>query len=178
VTADVVRIASDDVLMIYDQYVGGDLPTDADLDALVRSIETRLEPALTIVTPPDGALPVVFTPGGLAAIVLRSSRPSPARPFCRAARRSPPEWGSRCSTRASRSATIRWRRTARHRVPSMTNVWLRRDATGGGGVVRAFVYDLETATRAKVRTTGNGRRGIFANRGFGTRTLLSANPVV
>jgi PmbA protein len=30
-----------------------------------------------------------------------------------------------------------------------------------GGIVRAFVYDLETATRAKARSTGHGRRGIF-----------------
>src|SRR5258705_5160670 len=70
VTAEITRIAGDDVLMIYDQYVGADMPGDADLETLVRSIETRLTAALTIVTPPDGALPVVFTPAGLAAVVL------------------------------------------------------------------------------------------------------------
>src|SRR5213594_510082 len=70
VTADITRIAGDDVLMVYDQYVGADMPSDADLEALVRSIETRLTAALTVVAPPDGALPVVFTPAGLAAIVL------------------------------------------------------------------------------------------------------------
>src|SRR5439155_1547816 len=68
VTADLTRIAGDDVLMVYDQYVGADIPTDADLEALVRSIETRLSAALNIVTPPEGALPVVFTPAGLAAV--------------------------------------------------------------------------------------------------------------
>ncbi|MDP3910660.1 MAG: metallopeptidase TldD-related protein, partial [Gemmatimonadales bacterium] len=70
VTADLTRIAGDDVLMVYDQFVACDLPSDADLDALVRSIETRLEPALRIVAPPDGALPVIFTPAGLSAVVL------------------------------------------------------------------------------------------------------------
>src|SRR6266496_531476 len=70
VTAEITRIAGDDVLMIYDQYVGADMPGDADLEMLVRSIETRLTAALTIVTPPDGVLPVVFTPAGLAAVVL------------------------------------------------------------------------------------------------------------
>src|SRR5438477_7601085 len=56
--------------MIYDQYVGADMPGDADLETLVRSVETRLTAALKIVTPPDGALAVVFTPAGLAAVVL------------------------------------------------------------------------------------------------------------
>src|SRR3989442_6221607 len=56
--------------MVYDQYVGADMPSDADLEALVRSVETRLTAALKVVTPPDGALPVVFTPAGLAAVVL------------------------------------------------------------------------------------------------------------
>ena len=70
VTADVTRIAGDDVLMVYDQYVGADMPEEKDLEELVRSIEMRLTSALTIVAPPDGALPVVFTPAGLAAVVL------------------------------------------------------------------------------------------------------------
>src|SRR6266540_1778632 len=69
-TADITRIAGDDVLMVYDQYVGADMPSDADLETLVRSVETRLAAALKVVTPPDGALPVVFTPAGLAAVVL------------------------------------------------------------------------------------------------------------
>src|SRR5204862_120883 len=42
VTADVTRISRDDVLMVYDQYVGADMPSDADLELLVRSVETRL----------------------------------------------------------------------------------------------------------------------------------------
>jgi len=52
VTADITRIAGDDVLMVYDQYVGADMPSDADLEALVRSVETRLTAALKIVAPP------------------------------------------------------------------------------------------------------------------------------
>src|SRR5260370_31584800 len=46
------------------------MPSEGHLEALVRSSETRLAAALTIVTPPDGSLPVVFTPAGLAAVVL------------------------------------------------------------------------------------------------------------
>src|SRR6266576_2664512 len=40
VTADITRIAGDDVLMVFDQYVGADLPSDAELEMLVRSVET------------------------------------------------------------------------------------------------------------------------------------------
>src|SRR5256886_4677194 len=70
VTADITRIAGEHVLMAYDQYVGADMPSDADLEGLVRSIATRLSAARTIVTPPDGALPVVFTPAGVAGVGL------------------------------------------------------------------------------------------------------------
>src|ERR1051326_8930958 len=60
VSAEVTRIAGDDVLMIYDQYVGADMPGDTDLETLVRSIETRLPAAPKIGTPPPRALPRVF----------------------------------------------------------------------------------------------------------------------
>ena len=34
VIADITRIAGDDVLMVYDQYLGADMPSDADLETL------------------------------------------------------------------------------------------------------------------------------------------------
>ena len=70
VSAEIWRFAGDDVLMIGDGWDGCDLPPEDRLDALVRSITDRLERALRIVEPPEGALPVVFTPPGLAAILL------------------------------------------------------------------------------------------------------------
>ncbi len=70
ISVDIARFAGDDVLMVYDLYAGTELPTAADLDALVASIDRRYTPALRVVEPPDGALPVVFTPSGLAAILL------------------------------------------------------------------------------------------------------------
>jgi len=56
--------------MVYDQYAATGLPSAAELDALVLSITSRLDRALTVVEPPEGALPVIFTPSGLAAILL------------------------------------------------------------------------------------------------------------
>src|SRR6266496_4081013 len=124
-TADITRIAGDDVLMVYDQYVGADMPSDADLETLVRSVETRLAAALKVVTPPDGALPVVFTPAGPA------SRPV----------------DDEC-------------------VPSRATGLVEH------GVVGRFVYDLETAARARTQSTGNGRRGVFGKPHIGYTNVV------
>jgi PmbA protein len=162
VTAEIVRIVADDVLMIYDQYVGGDLPTDGDLDALVRSIETRLEPALSVVSPPEGALPVVFTPAGLAAIVLPLEQALSGKMVLQgtsplAGRVGEQVLDARLSITDDPLAAggPASRPIDDECVPSATTPLVER------GVVRGFVYDLETAARAQSRSTGNGRRGIF-----------------
>ena len=162
VTAGVIRIAADDVLMIYDQYLGAELPGNDALEALVRSIETRLEPALTVVTPPEGALSVVFTPAGLEAVllpleqalsgktVLQGSSPLAGKVGEQAfdARFSITDDPLAPGGPASRPLDDEC-------VPSAATVLVER------GIVRGFVYDLETAARAKSRSTGHGRRGIF-----------------
>ncbi len=173
VTADVVRIAADDVLMIYDQYVGGDLPTDADLDALVRSIEMRLEPALTIVTPPDGALPVVFTPAGLAAIVLPLEQALSGKTVLQGSSPLAARVGEQVfDTRLSISDDPLAPQGPASRPFDDECVASTATCLVEGGIVRAFVYDLETATRAKTRTTGNGRRGIFGKPGIRYTNLI------
>ncbi len=162
VTAEVIRIAADDVLMIYDQYVGGDLPTDGDLEALARSIETRLEPALTVVSPPEGALPVVFTPAGLAAVILPLEQALSGKTVLQgssplAARVGEEVFDARLSITDDPLAADgpASRPLDDECVPSAATLLVER------GIVRGFVYDLETATRAQVRSTGHGRRGIF-----------------
>src|SRR6266567_7659647 len=70
VSADVWRIAGDDVLVVSDALEGADVPSDEALAALVASINARLDHALRVVAPPEGALPVVFTPAGLSALML------------------------------------------------------------------------------------------------------------
>ncbi|HKC42151.1 MAG TPA: TldD/PmbA family protein [Gemmatimonadales bacterium] len=162
VTAEITRIAGDDVLMIYDQYVGADMPGDADLETLVRSIETRLTAALTIVTPPDGALPVVFTPAGLAAVVLPLEQALSGKTVLQG---SSPLAGKVGETMFDPRLSIvddpltPGRPSSRpiddECVPSRATGLVER------GVVGQFVYDLETAARAKTQSTGNGRRGVF-----------------
>src|SRR5258706_2412888 len=162
VTAEITRIAGDDVLMIYDQYVGADMPGDADLETLVRSIEPRLTAALTIVTPPDGALPVVFTPAGLAAVVLPLEQALSGKTVLQG---SSPLAGKVGETLFDVRLSIiddpltpgrpLSRPVDDEGVPSRSNGLVDR------GVLGQFVYDLENAARAKTQSTGNGRRGVF-----------------
>ncbi len=173
VTADVTRIAGDDVLMVYDQYVGADMPSDADLEALIRSIETRLSAALTIVTPPDGSLPVVFTPAGLAAVVLPLEQALSGKTVLQG---SSPLAGKVGAVMFDERLSIidnpltpgrpASRPVDDECVPSRATGLVERGAVG------RFVYDLETAARAKTQSTGNGRRGIFGKPHIGYTNVL------
>ena len=173
VTADITRIAGDDVLMVYDQYVGADMPSDADLEALVRSVETRLTAALKIVTPPDGALPVVFTPAGLAAIVLPLEQALSGKTVLQG---SSPLAGKVGETLFDERLSViddpltpgrpASRPVDDECVPSRCTGLVER------GVVERFVYDLETAARAKTQSTGNGRRGVFGKPHIGYTNVL------
>ena len=162
VTAEITRIAGDDVLMIYDQYVGAELPGDADLDALVRSIEGRLEPALTVVEPPEGALPVVFTPTGLAAVLLPLEHALSGKTVLQG---TSPLAGKVGEQKFDPRLSLTDDALAPGRPPSRPlddeGVPSRRAALVERGVVRGFIYDLETAARAQTASTGHGRRGVF-----------------
>lgn len=176
VTADLTRIAGDDVLMIYDYYVGADMPSDADLDALVRSIEMRLEPALTVVAPPEGALPVIFTPAGLSAIVLPLEQALSGKTVLQGSSPLAGKTGAQLfdpqfsitddPLAPGRPAT---RPVDDECVPSRVTPLVAR------GTVGAFIYDLETAARAGTASTGHGRRGFFGKPHIGYTNLIVGN---
>jgi PmbA protein len=173
VTAEITRIAGDDVLMVYDQYVGAELPGDADLDALVHSIEARFEPALKVVAPPEGSLPVVFTPSGLAAVLLPLEHALSGKAVLQgtsplAGKLGESMFDSRLSITDDPLAPARTssRPLDDECVASRTTALVQR------GVVRQFVYDLETAARAKTGSTGHGRRGIFGKPGIRYTNLI------
>jgi len=173
VTADITRIAGDDVLMIYDQYVGADMPSDADLEKLVHSVESRLTAALRVVAPPDGALPVVFTPAGLAAVVLPLEQALSGKTVLQG---SSPLAGKVGETIFDDRLSIlddpltpgrpMSRPVDDECVPSRCTGLVER------GTVGRFVYDLETAARAKTQSTGNGRRGVFGKPQIGYTNLV------
>src|SRR5256885_14726920 len=75
-TTEIYTLSLHDALPIYDVLAIGDaiestdLPAVDALEGLVHSITGRLDHALRIVASPEGALPVVFTPAGLSAVLL------------------------------------------------------------------------------------------------------------
>jgi len=159
--------------MVYDQYVGADIPTDADLEALVRSIETRLSAALNIVTPPEGALPVVFTPAGLAAVILPLEQALSGKTVLQG---SSPLAGKIGATLFDERLSIeddplKPGRPASRPVDDEC-VPSRCTALVELGKVGRFVYDLETAARAKTESTGNGRRGVFGKPHIGYTNIV------
>ena len=162
VSADVWRIAGDDVLVVSDALEGADLPSDEALAALVVSINARLDHALRVVAPPEGALPVVFTPAGLSALMLPVTQGLSGKAVLQGisplgAKVGEQVFDARVSLtddplRVGRAAS---RPLDDECAPSRTTCLVER------GVVRRFIYDLETAARAKTKSTGHGARGIF-----------------
>ncbi len=173
VSAGLVRFTGDDVLMVYDQSVGADLPADGDLDALVASIQTRLELALRVTAPPEGALPVVFTPAGLSPILLPLEMSLSGKAVVQGTSKLADKLGERIfDPRFSLTddPLVPGRASSRpcddEGAPSRTLPLIER------GTVRGFVYDLETAARAGTTSTGHGRRGVFGKPHIGFSNLV------
>jgi PmbA protein len=162
VSVDLARFAGDDVLFLSDQYQGTDLPAPEDLDALVRTIADRYDRALTVVPPPDGALPVVFTPQGLSAILLPVRQALSGKVVLQGISPLGAKLGEAVFDDAfsltddpllphrPASRPVDDEGTPSHRLPLVER-----------GVVCAFIYDLETAARAGTKSTGHGSRGTF-----------------
>ena len=162
VVAEVTRVKPDDVLMIYDYHVAVDLPSASDLDLLATSVATRLDRAEQIVDAPEGALPVLFTPHGLAAVLLPLEQGLHGKSVLQGV--SP--LAAKLDEQALDSAVTLYDDPLAERGPAARpaddeGVASARLALIEQGVVRGFIYDLETAARAGRRSTGNGTRGIF-----------------
>ncbi len=161
-SADVWRIADDDVLAVGDAFEATDLPSEGDVAAVADSINSRIDRALRIVQPPEGALPVVFTPAGLSAVLLPITQALSGKAVLQgisplATRVGEQVFDARLSL--TDDALSPGRPASRplddECVPSRTTCLVER------GVVRRFIYDLETAARARAASTGNGQRSIF-----------------
>jgi PmbA protein len=180
IAADVTRVSGDDVLMVYDYWTGADLPTAADLDALVSSIETRLTLGLRIATPPDGSLPVVFTPAGLSAILLPLEQSLSGKAVVQGTSKLAGRVGEQVFDPAfSLSDDPLAPGRAGSRPVDDEGVPAARLALIDRGIVRAFIYDLETAARSGdgARSTGHGRRGTFGKPGIEyTNLVLGTGP--
>jgi len=160
--AEVTRVRQDDVLMVYDYHVSIGLPASSDLDALVSSVATRLTQAATVVDPPEGTLPVLFTPHGLSAVLLPLEQGLHGKSVLQGV--SP--LASKVGEQAFDVAVTLHDDAVVERGPASRpaddeGVSSKRLALIEEGVVQGFIYDLETAARAGCRSTGHGTRGIF-----------------
>ena len=162
VSVDVWRIAGDDVLAVGDAADGADLPGDDVLATLAASINTRFNRALQIVEPPDGALPVVFTPAGLSALMLPVTQALSGKAVLQGISPLGAKVGERMfDARFSLADDPLLVGRPTSRPIDDECVVSRRTPLVEQGVVRRFIYDLETAARAKTQSTGHGERGIF-----------------
>jgi PmbA protein len=173
VAADVTRVSGDDVLMVYDYVALAGIPTSAELDGIVRSVVTRMERAGRVVGPPEGRLPVLFTPNGAEAVLLPLRQALSGKTVLQGVS---PLGGRLGETMFDAALSITddpllgGRLGARpvddEGVPS------RRLGLVEQGTLRAFVYDLETAARAGAGPTGHGRRSIFGKPGISFSNLV------
>jgi PmbA protein len=173
VAGEVRRVAGNDVLFVYDHCSGAGLPSDEGVDALVRSIATRLDLALTVVDPPEGTLPVVFTPEGLSVVVLPFEQALSGKSVLQGISPLAGRIGEQVADprfSITDDPVLDGRPGSRpfddEGVPSV------RLPLVADGVLRGFVYDLETAARAGARSTGHGERGTFTKPGIGYTNLV------
>ncbi len=163
VSAEVTRVQGDDVLMVYDHVALVGVPGDAELDGLVTSIVTRIERAQRIVPPPAGGrMPVLFTPNGAEALLLPVRQALSGKTVLQGIS---PLGGRLGEALFAAQLTVVDEPLLDGRVGSRPvddeGVPSRRLPLIERGVVRAFVYDLETAGRAGTRSTGHGSRSVF-----------------
>jgi PmbA protein len=172
-SAEVTRVAGDDVLMAYDIAASVGIPTDAELDLVVNTIITKIERSLTIVDPPQGRLPVLFTTQGLSAVLMPVNQALSGKSVLQGI--SP--LGEKLGTKAfdaQFSITDDPLLDARigSRPADDEGVVSRRLPLIAGGTVAAFVYDLETASRAGATSTGHGVRSTFGKPGISYSNLV------
>jgi PmbA protein len=173
VGAAVTRVRGDDVLMAYDDVTASGVPSEAELDAIAGAVARQIERGERVVEPPEGKLPVLFTPHGSAAVLLPLHQALSGKTVLQGI--SPlggkvgetlfdaafdlsddPLLSSRVGSRPADDEG-----TPSARLPLIEH-----------GTLRAFVYDLETAARAGTASTGNGRRGTFGKPGIAFSNLV------
>ena len=175
VSADVTRVAGDDVLMAYDHAAEAGIPPDAELDRVVRSIVTRIERAERVVPPPEGRLPVLFTPQGSEALFQPLRQALSGKTVLQGVS---PLGGRLGETMFDAELSLTDEPLLDGRLGSRPaddeGVPSRRLPLVEHGALRAFVYDLETAARAGTASTGHGRRTVFGKPSIAFSNLVVA----
>ena len=173
VGAEVTRVKGDDVLMAYDDVTGAGAPSAAELDAIAASVVRRLERGEKVVAPPEGKLPVLFTPHGCAAILLPLHQALSGKTVLQCISPLGGKLGEALFDSAFDvtddpllSSRVGSRPADDEGVPSARLPLIER------GTLKAFVYDLETAARTGNASTGHGRRSTFGKPGIAFSNLV------
>lgn len=161
-SAELTRVRGDDVLIVSDYRAGADLPDAADLESMVDWMLQRVDWADRQADAPSGALPVCFTPSGgsvlLAPLKLALQGKSVIQGVSPLGeKKGKPVFDSGFTLvddplLDGRSGSRPFDDEA---VPS------RRLPLIEAGKVSDFIYDLETAGRARANPTGHARRSTF-----------------
>jgi PmbA protein len=162
VSAEITRVAGDDVLIVGDSLDAAGVPSREDLERMTRQLAGKVERADRIVEPPEGRLPVLFTPEGSAAVLMPLRQALSGKTVLQGIS---PLGGKLGEAMFDTLLTVTdepllptrlgTRPADDEGVPSKPLPLIER------GTVRAFVYDLETASRAGVPPTGHGQRSTF-----------------
>jgi PmbA protein len=173
VGAEVTRVRGDDVLMAYDDVTACGVPAEGELDAVVARIVTRMERGERVVEPPEGKLPVLFTASGSACILLPVRQALSGKTVLQGISPLGEKVGQQVFGAAFEleDDPLLPGRTG-SRPADDEGVASRRLPLVERGVLRSFVYDLETAARAGAASTGHGRRGTFGKPGIAYANLL------
>lgn len=141
---------------------GADLPEGEAIEQLVDGLRRRLSWSATEATAPRGHLPVCFLPGAAAALLTPARTALLGRsallglsPFAEKIGERVFDPGLTIVDDPTLDARAGSRPLDDEGVPSARTVVVE------SGVIRGFLYDLETATRAGTRSTGHARRTTF-----------------
>jgi PmbA protein len=157
---EIDRIDGDDVLILYDQ-IGTTLWEENYLDFAHRLIH-KLEQARRITTILPGKMPVLFAPAGTLALGLPLSMGLNGKEVYKGTSPMKDKVGERLfdekitilddGTIDGKFASAAYDDEG---VPHRCNVLVEK------GVVKGFIYDLKTAAKAGVASSGNASRNLF-----------------
>jgi PmbA protein len=157
---EIDRIEGDDILILYDTF-GTSLWKDTYLD-FARRLVQKLEQARTITTLQPGKMPVLFAPNGTLALGLPLSRGLNGKEVLKG---TSPMKGKLGEKLFDEKITLLDDGTIDGKFASAAyddeGVPHRRNVLVEKGVLNGFIYDLKTAAKSGVDSTGNAARSLF-----------------
>ena len=160
--AEIVRVSGDDVLIVGNHLAQCDFPALSELERFSEDILQRIAWAGQEAEAPAGSVPVIFCPEGLSVLLLPLQLAFQGKSVLQRVSPVADDVGKESFSRVfslTDDPLLDGRSGSRpvddEAVPSRVTRLVDR------GVVREFIYDLETASRAHARPSGHGRRSTF-----------------